>query len=147
MLIEVKTKATFIIDGKPRKKCKTFIIDKELFAEAEIAVMELYHSEFSSGFVTEYEILSLKKSPIKEVYTQYDGQNSYITTLKDIFLDNNGNEKPIKYKVLFWANDENEAMSNIREIMSQGYDMHFAGLSDVNYEFLNNEETQTISED
>ena len=35
MLIEVKAKVAWRIDGKVKKKIETYILDKEVFAEAE----------------------------------------------------------------------------------------------------------------
>lgn len=137
MLIEVKARVTRIIEGKTRRKVETFLIPQcELFTHAEYQVLQLLTEEQNMGTVESSEILSLRQSPIKEVYTQYTGDSTFIATLKDVFLDDAGNEKPIKYKVLLWADSISEANRNIQQIASQGYDMHVEGLKEVEYEYL-----------
>lgn len=136
MLIEVKSKVTYIIDGKTKKKSETFILDKEVFAQAEYAVMTLLSNQQTEGTVDSYELQLLKIASVKEINTQYQGEHSYIASLKDTFTDEVGNEKQIKYKILLWANTISEAMRNTREIARQGYDMQIEGLKEVNYQYL-----------
>ena len=141
MLIEVKVKVSRIIDSKTRKRNETFIVDNcQLFVEAEHAVMASLSEEQEMGVVTEFEIQSLRISPIKEVTTQYTGECSFIATLKDMFIDDQGNEKPMKYKVLLWADSLSEAMARTSVFARQGYDMSVEGLKEVNYEYLTHEE-------
>lgn len=142
MLIEVKAKVTWIIDAKPKKKQETYIVDKEVFAEAEYAVMHLLEGYIQEGSVEGFEILSLKTSPIKEIVTQYQGGVSFVATLRDIFLQDNGSEKAIKYKILLWANYISEAMTNVREIAAQGYNMQIDSLKEINYTYLNEEDNE-----
>lgn len=142
MLIEVKVKVTRLINNKKRKSLETCLIEKEFFAEAEYAITDLLNNQINEGNVKAFDILSLRLSPIKEVATQYEGTSSFIATLKDIFHDNEGNEKTIKYKVLLWANDLSSATSHVRELQREGYDMLIEGLKEVNYTYLNNEEQQ-----
>ena len=104
MLVEVKAKVTRIIDSKTRKRNETFIVNNcELFVEAEHAVLGNLTSDQEQGLVEDFEIQSLRISPIKEVCTEYAGESSFIATLKDVFLTDDGTEKPMKYKVLLWA--------------------------------------------
>lgn len=139
MLIEVKTKLT--IEGKKSKKeTVTFILDKEFFSEAEYAVTKLLGEEKAGKSVSDYEIQSLRISPIKELATQYTGENTFVVTLTDVFTDDEGNEKPLKYKVLLWAKDLSEAWERTQEISEQGYDMHIEGIKEVPYEYLAEEE-------
>lgn len=140
MLIEVKAKVARIIDNKVRKRTETYLIDKEFFSEAEYAVMEVLSEEQSSNLIESSEIVSLKVSPIREIYTSDEGESSFVVTFKDIFLETDGTEKQIKYKVLLWANNLTDAMSRANEIASQGYSMTIEGLKEVNYEYLNNQE-------
>lgn len=140
MLIEVKAKVARIIDNKVRKRTETYLIDKEFFSEAEYAVMEVLSEEQSSNLIENSEIVSLKVSPIREIYTTYEGESSFVATFKDIFLETDGTERQIKYKVLLWADNLTDAMSRANEIASQGYSMTIEGLKEVNYEYLNNQE-------
>ena len=140
MLIEVKTKVTRIEGKKYKRIITTFILDKEFFSQAEYTVTELLDNEEKNGTVFDYEIQSLKCSSIKELATQYTGENTFVVTLTDVFTDDEGNEKPLKYKVLLWAKDLSEAWERTKEISEQGYDMHIEGIKEVPYEYLAEEE-------
>lgn len=142
MLIEVRAKVAWIIDTKVRKKLEAFILDKEVFAEAEYAVMSLLSSYKEEGTVDDFEVLSLKQSVVKEIITQYQGECTFIASLRDTFLQDDGSEKTVKYKVLLWANNISEAMTHTREIAQQGYDMQIDGLKEVNYTYLDSEEDE-----
>lgn len=136
MLIEVKTKITKIEGEKYKKKNTTFILDKELFSEAEYAVTNLLEEEINSKILLNYEIQSLRISPIKELATQYEGENTFVVTLTDTFTDDEGNDKPLRYNVLLWAKDLSEAWERTKELSEQGYDMHIEGIKEVEYEYL-----------
>lgn len=144
MLIEVKVKVAWIIDSKVKKKQETYILDKEFFAEAEYKVSELLTGYKDEGTVDSFEIISLRQSGVKEIVTQYQGEGIFIASLRDTFLQDDGTEKVIKYKVLLWANDITEAMSHTRELAQQGYDMQIDSLKEVNYTYLNQEENGSI---
>lgn len=137
MLIEVKAKVAWKIDGKVKKKIETYIIDEEVFAQAEYTVMSHLEQYKSDGEVEDFEITGLKLSIVKEIITQYEGEHTFIATLRDTTLLDDGSEKIIKYKVLLWANNIAEAMTHTREIIQQGYDMQIDGLKEVNYTHLN----------
>lgn len=140
MLIEVKVKVVRIIDGKTRKRTETYIVDKELFSEAEYMVMSRLTQEQTEGTVESFEIQGLKISQIKEVAGQFNGEFTYIITLKDIWLDDDGTEKYLKYKVLLDADDAADATSNALQLARQGYDMQVEGIKQVDYEYLTNQE-------
>lgn len=145
MLIEVKAKVSWIIDAKTKKKQETFILDKEVFAQAEYAVMQLLTGYQQEGTVEGFEILGLKVSPIKEVITQYQGDIPFVATLRDVFLQDDGTEKSIRYKVLLWADAISEAMGRVREVASQGYNMQIDSLKEMNYTYLNEENNEEES--
>lgn len=149
MLIEVKAKVAWIIDAKVHKKIETYILDKEVFAEAEYEVMSLLNNNKAEGIIEDYEIQSLKISTIREIMTQYEGECSFIVSLRDILSQDDESEKILKYKVLLWADNISEAMAHAREISSQGYDMQIDSLKEMNYTYLisqNNEGGNTVSE-
>lgn len=147
MLIEVKAKVAWIIDGKVRKRLETYIIDKEVFAEAEYAVMTTLNNVVNDSSADSFEIQGLKVSPIKEIVTQYSGDYTFIVALRDVMLQDDGSEKTIKYKVLLWADSISEAITHAREIVQQGYDMQIDSLKEVSYTYLNSEENETSTED
>lgn len=142
MLIEVKTRVAWKIDGKVKKKLETYILDKEVFAEAEYAVMTELNNAINDGTVENFEITGLKQSVVKEIITQYQGDSTFIATLRDTMLQDDGSEKVIRYKVLLWADNIAEAMTHTREIAQQGYDMQIDGLKEVNYTYLNTQENE-----
>ena len=141
MLIEVRVKVTRIIDAKKRKKLETYILNKDFFSEAEYKVTEILNTQHDERTVDSFEIQSLKLSTIKEIADQYEGQYSFLATLKDIYHDDNGNEKSMRYKVLLWANDLTSATHNARELQRQGYDMQIEGLKEVDYTYVQDEHT------
>ena len=143
MLIEVKVKVARIIDDKTRKRTENFVVDKEFFAEAEYAVTENLNNEISQGIVDSFEIQSLKISQIKEVAPQFDGDDTFIATLKDIWLADDGTEKSLKYKVLLWADDLTQANSHIQQLAREGYDMQIEGIKQVDYEYLSTTDHDT----
>lgn len=149
MLIEVKAKVAWIVDDKVKRKQETFILDKEVFAEAEYVVMSLLEGYRREGTVDNFEIQGLKLSIVKEVITQYQGECTFIASLRDIFLQDDSSEKVLRYKVLLWADNISDAMAHTRELASQGYDMQIDGLKEVNYTYLNpqDNETPTTTED
>lgn len=139
MLIEVKVKVSRIIDGKTRKRTETYIIpDCDLFVNAEHAVMQKLAEEQEAGLVENSEILSLKQSLVKEVCedTLPGSAFSFIATLKDLFHDDNGNEKSLRYQVLLWANDLSQANQRTQQLARQGYDMQIEGIKQVDYEYI-----------
>ena len=136
MLIEVKVKVKRIIDDKPKKKTETYLVDSEYFTQAEYAVM----SELTDT-TEEFEIQSLRLSPIREIASQYSGEYPFIATLKDVFHDDEGNEKYLRYKVLLWADNLTQANQRVQELSHQGYDMLIEGIKQVDYELINREET------
>lgn len=140
MLIEVKVKVARVIDSKTRKRTENYILDKDFFSEAEYGVTAYLNEEVNASTVESFEIQSMKISQIKEVESQFDGEYSYIGTLKDIWLDDDGTEKTLKYKVLLWANDTTDANSKFLQLARQGYDMMVEGIKQVDYEYLINQE-------
>ena len=142
MLIEVKVKVGRIIDGKTRKRTEVYVIDKEFFSEAEYAVMQSLSTEVDEGLVEAFDVQSLKQSALKEIceqwyedYTQR-GYPSFIATMRDLFHDDEGNEKQLKYKVLLWAENLTAANRRALELSHQGYDMLIEGIKQVDYTYL-----------
>ena len=136
MLIEVKVKVARVIDSKIRKRTETYLLEKEVFAQAEYVVLAKLNNEQEQSLVDNFEVQSLKLSSIKEVADQFTGEFSFIATLKDIFHTDDGTEKTMKYKVLLWANSLTEANSNAQQLAREGYDMQIEGIKQVDYEYL-----------
>jgi len=152
MLVEVKVKVARIIDGKARKRTETYVVnDCDLYSNAEYRVMSALIHEQEEGVVESFEIQSLKLSQIKEIDDQTINNSipSFIATLIDIFLQDDGTEKKMKYKVLLWAENLTAANRRANELSHQGYDMHIEGIKQVDYEYLvgqSNQEEETENE-
>ena len=139
MLIEVKVKVARIIDGKTRKRTETYVVNNcELYSNAEYRVMSILIHEQEEGTVESFEIQSLKLSQIKEIDDQSIDNSipSFIATLIDIFHQDDGTEKKLRYKVLLWADNLTAANRRANELSHQGYDMQIEGIKQVDYEYL-----------
>ena len=136
MLIEVKVKVARVIDNKTRKRTETYILDREFFSQAEYAITELLNEEEQSGLIEDFYITSLRESGIKEIVDKFKGDFSFLATLKDIWLEDDGTEKYLKYKVLLWADSPSQAMGNTLQLSKEGYDMQIEGIKQVDYEYL-----------
>ena len=135
MLIEVKVKVARVIDGKTRKRTETYVLNKEFFSQAEYDVAELLNGDTT---IEDFQIQSLKLSQIKEIDDQSINNSipSFIATLIDIFHEDDGTEKKLKYKVLLWADNLTSANRRALELSHQGYDMLVEGIKQVDYEYL-----------
>lgn len=140
MLIEVKTKVKRIIDAKTRTRTETFLLNKEFFSEAEYSVTACLSEEQEQGVVESFEILSLRQSPIKEIHSQYHGEYSFVATLKDTYVMDDGTEKHLRYKVLLWADNLTQANQRVHQMAREGYDMLIEGIKEVQYEYITNTE-------
>lgn len=137
MLIEVKAKVARFTESKPIKRTETFIVeDCELFSQAEYRVLSTLIHQQEEGTVESFEILSLRQSPIKEVYGPFQGEHPFLATLRDIWLADDGTEKSLRYKILLWGSNLTEANADIHRLAHQGYDMQIEGLKQVDYEYL-----------
>lgn len=153
MLIEVKVKVARIIDGRTRKRTETYVTDQIVFANAEYQVLNRLSEEQNAGLVDGFEIQSLKISSIKEICTQWledytlSGYPAFLATLKDIYLGDDHEEKPMKYRVLLWAENHSQALHRVQELARQGYDMQIEGIKQVDYDYLTETPEVTNSEE
>ena len=139
MLIEVKIKVTKKVDTKYRKSVETYLLDEEFFAQAEYALTHLLEADMGEhgGPIFDFYITSMKCSSIKEIADQFKGEHSFIATLKDIFVDDDGNEKALRYQVLLWADNLTEANQRAQQLAKEGYDLLIEGIKQVDYEYIN----------
>lgn len=133
MLRELKVKVTKTVEDKTRKTLETYLIDTDFFTQAEYAVVELLSSNSN---IKEYEIQSIKISSIKEIAPQYEGEHSFIATLRDTWTEDDGTEKHLRYKVLLWADTLSQANQRVHDLSREGYDMLIEGIKQVDYEYI-----------
>lgn len=139
MLIEVKVKVLRVIESKTKRFSETYILDREFFAQAEYDVQTLLTKGQEEGTVDSFEIQSIKISQVKELAYRLEGESTFIATFKDVQLDDKGNEKALKYKILLWADSLTFADRRAHDIAKQGYDMTVEGIKQVDYIYLTEE--------
>ena len=150
MLTETKVKTSKEVDGRRIRNTITFLTDSETLVDALASVISHLDTMRSSHLIDDADILSCKQSSIKEVATQFEGDKSYIATLKDIWIDEIGDEKSMRYKVLLYAADLTECNQRVQQLSREGYDMSVESLTEVNMEYLepvNTEDNDTDGED
>ena len=113
MLYEVKARYT---DGDKTVKVH-YLLDAQLFAQAEAKVYEQLKDK------TDVDVISIKRSTIKEVIKEDNDFDYYVATISDTYTDDKGNEKIIRYKQLLPAATIGEAQEAINDYLKQGYDM------------------------
>ena len=107
-----------IIDRKGNDKEVTdkYIVENcELFAEAEQKGLELP--------LTASDVTTIKRSAIKEFVntpTNDAAEAIYIATIVDTFVNDDGDEKKLKYKVALYALSVTNANKITQEYMAQG---------------------------
>ena len=141
MLIETKVKLTKQVDDRTLKYTVTYLSDDESLVDALARVINHLQLMQSSHLIEDANIISCKQSSIKEVATQFEGDESYVATLKDTWIDEVGDEKTMRYKVLLYAADLTECNQRVQELSREGYDMKVESLTEVEMEYLLNNDT------
>jgi hypothetical protein len=141
MLTETRVKTKKEIDGKTIKGTANFLTDSETLVDALATVINHLNVMQSSHLIEDADIISCKQSSIKEVATQFEGDKSYVATLKDTWIDEVGDEKTMRYKVLLYAADLTECNQRVQELSREGYDMKVESLTEVEMEYLLNNDT------
>lgn len=147
MLIETKVKTRKEVDGKIYKSTVNFLSDDDTLVDALATVLDHLQAMQSSHLIEDAEVISCKQSSIKEVATQFEGNKSYIATLKDIWIDEVGNEKSVRYKVLLYAADLTECNQRVQQLSREGYDMSVESLTEVEMVYLESVSTDNNDTD
>lgn len=112
----VKSKRTVQTDkGVDKVVAENYLVDKCIFfAEAEVKMLEEYNNE--------NEVVAMKQSKIREFVNNRikDEQDIYIAIIEDIFVEDDGSEKRIKYEVGVFAESVSEATRIVLDYMKQG---------------------------
>jgi hypothetical protein len=105
-------------NDKPVKE--QFILEHcESFSDAEAQLFDYGSS------LTEIDVVAVKRSKLKEIANERtnEAEKIFLATLVDIFLNDDGTEKEIKYTIAFYSKDMNAAHAYISQYASQGYNM------------------------
>lgn len=121
------TISTTKIDSKGNEKVQkqSFVLDGYVsFGEVEEKLFDEFASE--SGF----EVCAIRQSRIKEIANgrSNDDDLLWVAELQDLFTDENGNEKMIKYKILFFSRTFDTAKAFISNYAEQGYNLVLVSL-------------------
>ena len=116
-------------DGTEKEVNERYITDCLTFAEAEQKGMEAYSADNTDG-----DVVAVKRSNVKEIVNENEDKQHYFkATIVDIFTDDNGNEKELKYYVLIRADNLTEATAKANEYMRQGLeDLRLDGIVKTN---------------
>ena len=103
-------------DGLEKEVKEHFITDCSLFAEAEAKGLEQYASDNM-----ESDVFSISRSNIIEIINEKTEDKPFFkATIVDTQIDENGNEKELKYYNLVCAKDLKEANTLMEQHLSQG---------------------------
>lgn len=116
---EVKSRRV-IMDNKGNDKSITeafFVKDCVSFAEAEVKTLRYYNCE--------NDVVGMAISKVMEVVNEpTDAEKMdmfiYRAVIASIYTDDDGNEKEMKYPVLLWAKNIDEAMGVVNNYLRQG---------------------------
>lgn len=105
-------------NDKPVKE--QFILEHcESFSDAEAQLFDYGSS------LTEIDVVAVKRSKLKEIANERTNEDEkiFLATLVDIFLNDDGSEKEIKYTIAFFSKNMATANVYINEYAKQGYNM------------------------
>lgn len=103
-------------NGADKSVTEKWLVDGcTFFAEAEVKLLEEWNNEC--------EVIALKQSKLREMINERtdDEQEIYLSTIEDIFIDeNSGEEKATKYVVGLFAKSLEQATRETIKYMQQG---------------------------
>lgn len=105
-------------NGLIKKVKEQYITDCLLFTEAENKALE-YLQAFYDG---EIDITAIKRSKVIEIVNETESEYYFRATVVQTQLDDNGNEKELKYQLLVSAPDINKATVLMHNHLQQGLD-------------------------
>ena len=133
MLYEAKVsyKTTDEKGAEVLKKEWYVIANAECFAQVE---QKMYES-FNYSCFKDVDVTDIKRSRIKELANYRNGidEKLFVAEVQDTFTTDDGVEKELKYKILFFSTNMDDAMTFINEYIKQGYDMTLVSLKETKF--------------
>lgn len=116
---------TIDANGNDRVVKQKFIV-KEATSHGEAE--DITFSECQSQ--TDIDVIAVKRSKIKEILNTRtnDDERIFIADVADVMTDDNGEEKELIYKMVFFAANADAAYNYIKAYLAQGYNMSLVGL-------------------
>ena len=127
MLYEVQISYTSLDDKTIKEQ---YLIEaQEFFANAEHEMYKRFNANDN------LDVTKIKRSNIKEVANKRNQPTDkvWIAELQDMFVDDEGVEKPIKYKIAFFSETYESANEFIIKYSEQGYQMSLISLKLSNF--------------
>ncbi len=119
MLFEAKIKVEKTLDsGEVKEVTEHYILDAELFAEAEKTMFDQYPNH-------NIDVFAVFRSKIREIINEKEDDKPFFKAIvTDTFVDEDtGKEKETKYEMLVCATDFTEATAITNEYLKQGYNL------------------------
>ena len=117
--------------GNDRNTKENLILEHaESFADAE-----QIGYDYGSGY-TGLDVVAIKRSKIKEIANERtsDDEKIFLATLVDVFLNEDGSEKEMKYTIAFFSKNMATANVYINEYAKQGYNMSITKIVESKYD-------------
>lgn len=116
-------------EGKTVKE-QYLVANRNLFAEVEDAMYVGF-----DGY-KDLDVIAVKRSRIKEIINTRQSEDDLIwmAELQDTFVDDDGKEKYIKYKVVLYSKTFDTAKAFISEYIKQGYNLALVSLKLTKFE-------------
>lgn len=111
-------------DGNEKVVKDRYAVDGvELFADAEYRLLLL-------GTGRDMDVIALKRSQVREVVNgrTREDEKVWLAEVEDTFTDDDGNEKPVVYKVMLYAKTFDEAYEFMNKYLKQGFNMQLVNV-------------------
>ena len=118
-------------NGEGKTVKEQYLVDnRNLFAEVEDAMYVGF-----DGYKA-LDVIAVKRSRIKEIINTRQSEDDLIwmAELQDTFVDDDGKEKYIKYKVVLYSKTFDTAKAFISEYIKQGYNLALVSLKLTKFE-------------
>lgn len=119
-------------DGNDVIRKESYVVENcDTFSQVE----ERLFTEFDYSYIDDFDVTDIKRSRIKEIANQRESADDrlFMAELQDTFITDDGAEKEIKYKILFFSTNIDSAMSYINRYIEQGYDMTLISLKKTKF--------------
>lgn len=118
-------------NGEGKTVKEQYLVDnRNLFAEVEDTMYVGF-----DGY-KDLDVIAVKRSRIKEIINTRQSEDDLIwmAELQDTFVDDDGKEKYIKYKVVLYSKTFDTAKAFISEYIKQGYNLALVSLKLTKFE-------------
>lgn len=117
--------------GNEKTIREKYVLDNEdSFSMAENHLYDQFAATYNN-----IDVIDIKRSKIKEIANTRSNVDDliWLAEMQDIFVDDEGNQKAMKYKIAFYSKNYDTANAFVTEYAKQGYDMVMIGLKLTNF--------------